>query len=52
MTRLLLFLGATIGGSLGWWLGSYVGTMTAFFAMVVGTGVGVYLARRFANSYS
>ncbi|MGH7581910.1 MAG: hypothetical protein ACREL5_01640 [Gemmatimonadales bacterium] len=52
MTRLLVFLGATIGGSIGWWLGSYVGTMTAFIVSIVGTAAGVYLSRRFADSWS
>ena len=51
MGRVVAFIGATVGGAAGWWLGARVGTMTAFFASVVGTGIGVYLARRWAAEY-
>jgi len=44
-----MFLGASIGGVVGWWLGAFGGTMAAFFLSVVGTAVGVYLARRWAR---
>lgn len=46
-----MFIGASIGGALGWWLGAFVGTMTAFFLSVVGTALGVYFARRWARPY-
>ena len=49
MSKLLAFLGATIGGALGWWLGARVGTMAAFFLSVLGTAVGVYAGRRIAT---
>ena len=48
MSKLLTFLGATVGGAIGWWLGARVGIMTAFFVSVVGTGAGVYAGRRIA----
>ena len=51
MLKLALFVGASIGGALGWWLGAFVGTMTAFFLGVVGTAAGVYLARRWVGRY-
>lgn len=51
MTKLLIFLAATIGGSIGWWIGALVGTMTAFLLSVVGTAAGVYYARRFSAQY-
>lgn len=50
MIKLAVFLGATIGGAVGWWLGAYGGTMSAFFLSLVGTAAGVYLARRWAVS--
>lgn len=50
MTKLLAFLGASVGGAIGWWLGARVGTMTAFMVSTVGTGVGVYAGRRIAQS--
>ena len=49
MMRLLVLVGATAGGALGWWLGARVGFMTAFCLSFVGTGAGVYLARRWAS---
>ncbi len=51
MARLIAFIGASIGGSLGWWLGSRAGVMTAFFLMVIGTALGGYYARRLADDY-
>ncbi len=39
-----------MGGSLGWWLGARHGIMTAFIISMVGTGVGLYLARRLADT--
>jgi len=51
MSNLLAFVGATIGGGIGWWLGEQVGLMTAFFLGVIGTAMGVYLGRRLAREY-
>ena len=49
--KLCALVGATAGGSVGWWLGAYAGTMTAFFVSIVGTAVGGYYARRWALTY-
>jgi hypothetical protein len=49
MTRILILTGSFIGGTVGWWLGAFAGTMTAFMISIVGTGVGVYVARRIAS---
>ena len=49
MTKLLAFIGSTIGGYVGWALGAPVGVMTAFMLSVVGTGAGIYAGRRFAQ---
>jgi outer membrane lipoprotein SlyB len=51
MSRLLAFVGATLGGAIGWWLGSAVGLMTSFLLSVVGTAAGVYYGRRLAHQY-
>jgi hypothetical protein len=51
MSRLFGFLGATIGGSLGWWLGSSVGFFTAFLVSIVGTAAGIYYGKRAARHY-
>jgi hypothetical protein len=52
MSKLMVFIGATAGGWLGWFAGAPFGTMTAFVLSMVGTGVGIYVARRWAANYS
>ena len=51
MTKLLGFVGATIGSYAGWALGARAGVMTAFMLSMVGTGIGIYAGRRFAERY-
>jgi hypothetical protein len=45
------FIGATLLGGIGWWIGQRVGVMTAFIVSTVGTGVGLYLGRRLAREH-
>ncbi|HYR99000.1 MAG TPA: hypothetical protein VEO58_08285 [Gemmatimonadales bacterium] len=42
MSKILTFLGASVGGAVGWWLGAPIGMMTAFVVSMLGTGVGMY----------
>ncbi len=44
VTRLLIFVGMTMGGWLAWWLGDYLklGLMWDFLLSMVGTAIGVY----------
>jgi hypothetical protein len=49
ISKLLGFVGATVGGGVGWWLGALHGIMTAFIVSMVGTGVGIYVGRRVAD---
>jgi hypothetical protein len=49
MQKLLGFLGASLIGSVGWWIGARVGVMTAFSLSMVGTGAGLYAGRRIAD---
>jgi hypothetical protein len=49
MSTLLAWVGATVGGALGWWAGAAQGLFTAFVLSTVGTGVGLYLGRRLAD---
>ncbi len=42
MSKILTFLGASVGGAIGWWLGAPIGMMTAFIVSMLGTGVGMY----------
>ena len=51
MNKVLGFTGATVGSAVGWWIGSGVGTMTAFLSSIAGTAIGVYAATRFAKAY-
>jgi uncharacterized membrane protein YeaQ/YmgE (transglycosylase-associated protein family) len=52
MTKLLGFIGATVGSAVGWWAGAPVGTTTAFMLSMVGTGVGMYVGRRVGDHYA
>lgn len=51
MRKALTFMGATVGGYVGWYAGAPVGFMTAFILGMVGTGFGMYLAVRVARNY-
>jgi uncharacterized membrane protein YbhN (UPF0104 family) len=51
MAKVLGFVGATLGGAIGWWLGARVGIMTAFFVSTVGSGLGLYAGARIARQY-
>jgi uncharacterized protein YcfJ len=46
MNRLLMFIGMTVGGYAGWWLGECFGfgLMGAFVVSVVGSIAGIYVA--------
>jgi hypothetical protein len=52
MKKLLAFVGATLGGYVGWWLGARVGIVTAFMVSMVGTGIGMYYGARVARELS
>ncbi|NLF38680.1 hypothetical protein GX586_04500 [bacterium] len=43
MTKLLIIVGMTAGGSLGWWLGERFGLLAAFIASGAGSIAGVYI---------
>lgn len=45
------FLGATILGAAGWWVGARVGFMTGFIVSTIASGVGLYFGRRFVRDY-
>jgi uncharacterized membrane protein YeaQ/YmgE (transglycosylase-associated protein family) len=51
MNKILGFVGATVGGYAGWWLGAHVGIMTAFIVSIIGTALGVYAGRQIARNY-
>ena len=49
--RLLMFVGLTVGGAIGWWIGSYVGIGTALLVSTVGSLAGVYGVYRLTRNY-
>jgi hypothetical protein len=51
MKKLCIFLGVTILGWIGWWLGSKIGLMTAYALSGVGSMVGVYVGWRINRDY-
>jgi len=51
MSGLCAFVGATVGGGVGWWLGSPGGLLGEYLLSVVGSALGVWLGRRFAAQY-
>ena len=46
MDKLLGYVGMFVGGWAGWAMGAWISIFTAFILSLVGTGVGLYAARR------
>jgi hypothetical protein len=53
MTRLLMFVGMTVGGYAGWWAGEYVGfgLMGTLLLSTLGSLAGVYAAWKVLTDY-
>jgi len=51
MEKLLVFLGLSVGGWIGWALGAPFGIFAALMLSIVGTGLGLYVGRRIARDY-
>ena len=51
MTVILYLVLSTIGGAVGWWLGDFVGMFTAFVLSTIGSGFGIYYARKISREY-
>jgi uncharacterized membrane protein YfcA len=49
MTKVFILVGMSLGGWIGWWIGSHVGVWTAYLCSSVGTLFGVYLGWRTAR---
>ena len=49
--RLLMFVGMTVGGAVGWWLGSYGGIWMALVVSAIGSLAGVYVVYRLTRDY-
>lgn len=48
MQKLVGFIGMTAGGWIGWIVGDLVSFFAAFVLGMIGTGVGLYAARKFS----
>ena len=51
MSKLCIFVGMTVLGSAGWWLGEKAGFVASFLLSGVGSILGVYLGWRFWRDY-
>ena len=53
MNRLLMFVGMTLGGYIGWWAGDLMGfgLMATFLVSSLGSFVGIYAAWRVLRDY-
>ena len=49
MSGFFAFVGASIGGWIGWLVGAHIGLMTAYMLSVVGTAVGLIGGRAAAS---
>jgi len=48
---MLIFIFATLCGLCGWWIGSYLGVMSAWVVSGLGSILGVYLGWRIGRDY-
>lgn len=51
MNKLCIWIGMTVLGWVGWWLGSKISFMTGFVLSGVGSIVGVYVGWRVNRDY-
>jgi hypothetical protein len=51
MSKLCIFIGMTVLGWAGWWIGAKVGFITGFVLSGVGSIIGVYVGWRINRDY-
>ncbi len=51
MNKVIAFIGGSVLGGIGWWAGAPIGIMTAFMLSTVGTGVGMYYGKKWADEH-
>lgn len=49
LANIIVFVVASTAGAIGWWAGSLIGFMTAFFVSIIGTALGTYYARKWTR---
>jgi hypothetical protein len=45
------FAAMTLAGGIGWWLGAFVGIMTAVVVSAIASGVGLWLAMKLEDEW-
>jgi len=51
MNKLCIFIGMTVLGWIGWWIGDKIGFMTGFVLSGIGSVAGVYVGWRINRDY-
>jgi len=51
MNKLCIFMGMTVFGWIGWWVGGQFGFLTAFIVSGIGSMAGVYIGWRINRDY-
>jgi predicted esterase YcpF (UPF0227 family) len=51
MGAMLAICGAMLGGWIGWWLAARFGPTAGFIVSLLGSGLGLYWARRITRYY-
>jgi hypothetical protein len=51
MVWLAVMFAGTVGGAIGWWMGSFGGIMLEFILSLVGTAVAMYYTRKWLKDY-
>jgi hypothetical protein len=51
MSRMFIFIGMTVFGWVGWWIGERFGFMTAFILSTIGSMIGVYAGWKINHEY-
>jgi hypothetical protein len=49
VSTMFVMMVASAGGAIGWWAGSRLGIMTAFFLSLIGTAIGTWWARKWTR---
>jgi len=51
MNKTCIFIGMTLCGWIGWWLGKHIGLFTAYLLGSIGSLAGVYLGWKINKNY-
>lgn len=51
MERLLVLIGTTAGGWIGWMIGERFGMFAGIMGSMIGTGLGLYYGRKIMREY-